>query len=708
MQNTRMTSPAKLPRVHSTCPHDCPSTCALEVEVLDKKTIGRIYGAKDNDYTAGTLCAKVARYAERIHHPERLGQPLKRVGQKGVGLSAFEPVSWDEALDEVAVRFKKAVDQYGSETIWPYHFAGTMGLLQRDAIECFRHVLKTSRQHATFCTTLPDAGWCAGTGVKRGSDARNIAQSDLLVVWGGNPVSTQVNLMHHFALAKRERGAKLIVVDPYRTPTAQKADMHLQLRPGSDGALACAVMHVLFAEDLVDWDYLQQYTDVPEELRQHLDDKTPAWAAEITGLSVDEITTFARLYGRTQRSFIRAGYGFARSRNGAANMHAVTCLPAITGAWRYEGGGALYGNAEIYRLDQSVIMGLDAIDSNTRVLDQSRIGEVLCGNARDLQGGPPVTAMIVQNTNPAVVAPDTRRVLQGLARDDLFLCVHEQFMTETAAMADIVLPATMFLEHDDFYRASAHSYLQTTRPLIEAYAQCRSNHQVLSELAKRLGASHACFESDARSLIDDCLQRSGYPGEAELYEKHWHDCAYDFETTNFLNGFATPDRRFHFKPDWARLGPDYAEMPTLPDYMPVQNPADEQHPFRLVAAPARQFLNTSFTETPSSLRFEKRPTLKIHPEDAQALSLSDGDKVIVGNTQAEIVVHAEVFDGLQKGVVVIESIWPNSAFIGGLGVNALVSAKPGLPNGGAVFHDTAVWVRAIKSEEQSQELSIEQ
>jgi anaerobic selenocysteine-containing dehydrogenase len=585
------------------------------------------------------------------------------------------------------------MDRYGSETFWPYHYAGTMGLLQRDALDCFRHTLKTSRQHSTFCIALSDAGWLAGTGMKRGSDPREMANSDLIVVWGGNPVSTQVNVMQHIARARRERDAQLVVVDPYRTPTAQKADMHLMLRPGSDGALACAVMHVMFAEDRIDRDYLHEYTDVPDELEKHLQSKTPQWAADITGLSVAEILEFARLYGDTKRSFLRLGYGFTRSRNGAANMHAVSCLPAGSGAWQYAGGGALYSNSGMYQVDQSVIRGLDRFEDNTRVLDQSRLGDVLCGNPRDLGDGPPVTAMLIQNTNPVVVAPDTSKVIKGMQRDDLFICVHEQFMTDTAAMADIVLPATMFLEHDDFYQAGGHSYLQTTRKVIEPYEECRTNHWVLSQLAKRMGVSHPCFETEARELIDQSLRGSGYLSEEALYQQHWLDCAPDFETANFLNGFGTPDRRFHFKPDWSRVGSDFEEMPEMPDYMPVFNDTDDQHPFRLVAAPARHFLNSSFTETPTSVRYEKRPTINIHPQDAKILQLEDGQKVRVGNRLAEIVLHAEYFDGLQRGVVVIESIWPNSAFEEGLGVNALISAEPGKPNGGAVFHDTAVWIR---------------
>ena len=318
--------------VSSACPHDCPSTCALEVERLDARTIGRVHGARANSYTAGVICAKVARYAERVHHPDRLTRPLMRTGEKGVGMPAFRPLSWDAALDEVAERLLRAAERHGPEAVWPYFYAGTMGLVQRDGIERLRHVMKYSRQHSTICVTLSDTGWVAGCGIKRGVDAREMAESDLIIVWGGNPVHTQVNVMHHVALARKNRGAKLVVVDPYRTPTAEQADVHLMLRPGTDGALACAVMHVLFKEGYADWDYLERYTDAPRELAQHLETRTPAWAANITGLSAAEIVEFARLYGRTRRSYIRAGYGFSRSRNGAQQMHAASCLPAVTGA----------------------------------------------------------------------------------------------------------------------------------------------------------------------------------------------------------------------------------------------------------------------------------------------------------------------------------------------------------------------------------------
>ncbi len=679
---------------HSNCPHDCPSSCLLEVERLDAHTIGRVRGAKDNPYTTGVICAKVARYAERVHHPGRLTMPLRRTGAKGEGIEAFEPLSWDAALDEVAEALAGATERYGAEAVWPFYYAGTMGLVQRDGIERFRHALKYSRQWSTYCTALADAGWLAGTGTKRGVDPREIAVSDLIVVWGGNPVSTQINLMTHISRARKERGAKLVVVDPYRTPTAEVADMHLCLRPGTDSALVCAVLHILFAEGHVDRDYMAEYTDVPDELEAHVAQRTPEWAAEITGLDAEKIVEFARLYGRIKRSYIRVGYGFSRSRNGAANLHAVTCLPAVTGAWQHEGGGALYSNMFMFPIDATLIQGLDVFDKDVRMLDQSRIGPILCGEERDIGDGPPVAALFIQNTNPMTVAPESLRVREGFSRDDLFICVHEQFMTETAAMADIVLPATTFLEHEDIYIGGGHTFISVVRKVIEPLAKCRSNHEVICALAKRLGAEHPGFEMTAWEIVDATLKASGLPDAETVHQAHWHDCALPFDDAHFLSGFETSDRRFHFKADWARVGGNPGPMPILPDHVAIIDEVDAEHPFRLVAAPARNYLNSSFTETPTSRKKEGRPTVLVHPGDCADLDFADGDRVRIGNRLGSVVVHARPFDGLQRGVVVVESIWPNVAFEEGNGINTLVSADPGPPRGGAVFHDTAVWLRA--------------
>ncbi len=677
----------------SVCPHDCPSACALEVERIDGNRIGRIRGAASQTYTHGVVCAKVARYAERQHHPDRLSQPLRRVGEKGVGRAAFMPISWEDALDAVAEGLTRAAQRHGSEAVWPYYYSGTMGLVQRDGINRLRHAMRYSREDLTICSMLTATGWRAGVGALRGVDGREMAKADLIVVWGGNPVSTQVNVMTHITAARRERGAKLVVIDPYRTASAEAADLHLAPLPGTDGALACAVMHVLFKEGYADREYMARYADDAQGLEAHLVARDPAWAAAITGLSEEAIVDFARLYGSTKRSYIRVGYGFSRSRNGSAQLFAVTCLPTVTGAWAYEGGGALQSNHGLLPLDRTLLEGLDILDPSTRRLDQSRIGPILTDDRRDLGDGPRVTALFIQNTNPMVVAPESGLVRQGFARDDLFVCVHEQFMTETAAMADIILPATTFLEHDDFYTAGAHTYLQLSRAILPPYAECRSNHDVVCALAKRLGARHLGFEMAPLELIDGTLRASGLPGVAEFPEDGWLDCCPAFKTHHFLDGFGHADKKFHFRADWASLGHDHAKLPAFPDHVAVTDDGDPDRPFRLVAAPSRSFLNTSFNNTPSGTAREGRPTALIHPSALADLCVSDGDRVRVGNNKGSVVVHARAFDGLQKRVVIVEGIWPNHAFEEGIGINLLTSADPGLPRGGAVFHDTSVWLR---------------
>ena len=677
----------------SVCPHDCPSACALDIERLDGERLGRVRGGKRNSYTAGVVCAKVARYAERFHHPDRLHEPLLRVGDKGEG--RFQPISWDEALDRVAEAFSDAASRHGSETVWPYFYAGTMGLVQRDGMQRLRHAMRYSGQHSTICTTLSEIGWHAGYGRCWGAPAEEMSSSELVVIWGGNPVSTQVNVMTHLARARKNNGAKVVVVDPYRTGTAEQADMHLALRPGTDGALACAVMHVLFRDGYADRAYLDDHADDVDEAEAHLSSRTPAWAAEITGLEVDTIEAFAALYGRTKRSYIRFGYGFTRSRNGAAGMHAASALPIVTGAWRHDGGGALYSQRDLYHWDKTLIEGLDLRDPDIRVLDQSRIGPILTGDPRDLGDGPPVTALLIQNTNPMDVAPELVKVHAGFARKDLFVCVHEQFMTETARMADVVLPATMFLEHDDIYQAGGHCVIQIGRKLFEPYGETRTNHFVICELAKRLDApDHPGFRMTEWELIDDLLARSGWPDAKTVYEAGGHGAMPDGETAHYRNGFPTKTGRFQFKPDWAAFGPDHAVMPRLPDHMTLIDHADAERPFRLVTAPARNYLNTSFTETQTSIAKEARPTVLISSNDARDLRIEAGDPVRLGNDLGTVLLHAELAEGQQQGVLVVESIWPNSAFVEGIGINALTSADPGPPKGGAVFHDTAVWLRS--------------
>ncbi|MDP3316227.1 MAG: molybdopterin-dependent oxidoreductase, partial [Devosia sp.] len=437
----------------SVCPHDCPSTCALDVEIIDARTIGRVRGAKDDPYTAGVICEKVARYAERIHNPDRLLYPLRRVGKKGSG--EWQRISWDEAMAEIATRLLQIEREHGAEAVWPYFYAGTMGHVHRDGIERLRHARGYSRQYDTICTGTAWPGFLAGAGRLTGPNPEEMAESDCVVIWGTNAVTTQVNVMTHAVRARKERGAKLVVIDIYRNATMEQADMALLLRPGTDGALAVAVMHILLRDNLADRAWMARWTDFSPEFEAHLATRTPEWAAAITGLTVDEIEAFARLVGTTPKTYYRLGYGFTRQRNGATAMHAALSIASMTGAWQHTGGGAFHSNSGSWKIDKSLIYGAD-LGPAGRELDMSEIGKVLTGDRVALKGGGPVKALFIQNTNPVNVAPEQGLTRAGFARDDLFTVVHEQFMTETARMADIVLPATQFMEHDDIYQGGGH------------------------------------------------------------------------------------------------------------------------------------------------------------------------------------------------------------------------------------------------------------
>ena len=332
----------------------------------------------------------------------------------------------------------------------------------------------------------------------------------------------------------------------------KQADIKIILRPGTDGAFACGVMHVLFREGYADRAYMAKYTDCPDELEAHLKTRTPEWASAICGVPVAEIEAFARAVGETKRTFFRMGYGFTRSRNGATQMHAALCIPAVTGAWQYEGGGAFFNNYALWRFNESIIEGHDALDRKTRWLDQCKIGRILTGDAEALKGGGPIKAMLIQNTNPVTVAPEQNLVRKGFAREDLFMVVHEQFMTETAQMADIVLPATMFMEHDDLYYGGGHQHISVGPKLIDPPGECRSNHEVLQGLARRLKISHPGFEMTPRELIDATLKLSGHGDIAGLEADIWRDLQPDFRTSHYLDGFAHADKKFHFKADWAQ------------------------------------------------------------------------------------------------------------------------------------------------------------
>ncbi len=693
---------------HTVCPHDCPSACALEVDIDADGRIGRVRGANANTYTAGVICAKVARYSERIYHPGRLLTPKRRAGAKGAG--DWQEIGWEDALDEIADAFVKAEASHGAEAIWPYFYAGTMGQVQRDSIERLRHAKKYSGFFGSICTNMAWTGYVMGTGALRGPDPREMAKADVVVIWGTNAVATQVNVMTHAVKARKERGAKIVVVDIYDNPTMKQADMKLIVRPGTDAALACAVMHIAFRDGYADRAYMAKFADDPAGLEAHLASKTPQWAADITGLSVDDIEAFARLVGTTQKSFFRLGYGFARQRNGAVAMHAALSIATVLGSWQYEGGGAFHNNGDIFRLDKSQLMGTAYADPGVRQLDQSQIGRVLTGDAEALRHGGPVTAMLIQNTNPVNVCPEQRLVKQGFLRDDLFVAVHEQFMTETADVADIVLPATMFLEHDDIYRAGGQNHILLGPKLVEPPETVRTNLFVIEELAKRLGvADMPGFGLTERQHIDAILRPGQWGDFDSLQEEKWIDAQPPFEVAHYLEGFGYADGKFRFSPDWHNgpspnkppanvpvMGP-VATLPKFPDQVDVIETADAEHPFRLATSPARNFLNSTFAETPTSVQKEGRPELMICPDDAQRMNIVDGDIVRIGNARAELRIHARIVEGARAGVLIAEGLWPNKAHLDGEGINILTGGDAVAPYGGAAFHDNKVWLKVLSA-----------
>ena len=676
----------------SACPHDCPSTCTLDIE-HDYKNIYKIKGNKDNSYTKGVICSKVSRYQDRTHHKNRLLYPMKRMGNKGT--NDFKRISWEEALNTVCDNFFKIKNNYGAEAIWPYFYAGTMGLLQRDGINRFRHEFNFSDQYSTICNTLPQAGWMAGVGSLMGPDPREVKYSKIIVIWGGNPASTQVNFMKHVQAARKNNGSFLIVIDPYLTKTAKIADLHIKLRPGTDGALACGIMKNLIENNKIDTEYTNNYTKGFKELKSHLSKKSKYWASTISGVEYKKIEYFSNLIGKTKKVYFRLGYGFTRQRNGSFNMHAVICIPTLLGAWSQLGGGAFYNNGGIYNINKKLIEGLDFKNKDIRVLDQSKIGPILTGDRTALKNKVDVKALLIQNTNPLVVAPETTLVRKGFMRKDLFVCVHEQFLTETAKYADIILPATTFVEHHDIYIAGGHQHLTYGPKLIDELGESWSNHKLINTLSRKMGTEKKEFSYSEEELIDRTLKLSNLGDLKELKRKKFLDLQPDFETSHFINGFGHKDKKFHITAEWKNNNKGFNEKFKLPDHYDLIEKATKNFPFKLITAPAHNFLNSSFTETPVSKKVENKPSIKIHPEDMKRLNIIDNEVVEIGNNRAKLKIHAEKFEGMLKGITIVEGVWPNENFIEGLGINSLIGADSPEPIGGAVFHDSAIWIKKI-------------
>ena len=613
------------------------------------------------------------------------------MGDKGE--DKFTSISWNDALGEIADRFEKDTLSYGSESVWPYYYGGTMGYFQRDGINKLRHTMKYSEMDKTICASIVGSGWKAGVGASIGTSPYEMAEADLIILWGTNAVSTQVNVMQHITKARKKRGAKLIVIDPYKNQSALSADKHICINPGTDGALALSMMNVLLRENLVDRNFLNYNTDYNEKLDKIISERNCKWGESITGIPEEEIESLALEYGKTDRAFIRLGYGFSRHRNGAAAVHSVSCLPSLTGKWFNNGGGALLSNYDIYHLDRTLIEGLEKRDESIRILDMSQIGRVLNNYKKELKCGPIVKSMIIQNSNPMVVAPEHNLVKSGLSRKDLFVCVHDQFLTETARLANIVLPATTFFEHDDIYAGGGHSFLQYGEKIIDPVGQSKSNYDVITGLGNLLAPGDPGFKIPLDDLIDETLCISGYPSLDDFKKLKWVNCQPEKNTSDFKNGFFTSDKKFHFFPDWSKIGPAGYLMNNYPDHLNLMDKVNLEQPFRLVTAPARSFLNSTFTETKSSRRKEVKPQVLLHSAVAKKYNIHDDQIIKIGNNLGEITIHSKIFDGLNENVLVVESLWPNRFFIGGKGINVLTSADPVPPNGGAPFHDTSVWIK---------------
>lgn len=679
-------------RLKVVCPHDCPDTCVMTVDVENGRAIG-IGGDPDHRFTQGFLCAKVNQYLDRVYSPERLLHPLRRVGAKGEG--RFERISWDEALDAIAEGFRRVIASHGPQSILPYSYAGNMGLLSYGSMDRrFFGALGASLLDRTICASAGSAGLKATIGRGIGFDPEMVVESRLVVAWGANIVSSNVHFWP-FVEEARRRGARLVTIDPYRSRTAEKSDQHIAPYPGTDGALALAMMHVIFRDGLADRDYLERHTLGASELEERVRSWTPGRAAAVTGVPADVIEAFAREYATTQPSAIRANYGLNRHAGAGMAVRAIACLPAVTGAWRHVGGGLLLSASGTFPVDSAALERPDLVPPGTRTINMSTLGEAL-----DPGLDPPVKALYVYNSNPAAVAPDQGSVHAGLRREDLFVVVHDLFQTDTVDFADIVLPATTTLEHYDLHKAYGHLYLSLSRPAIAPVGESKPNTEVFRLLAARMGLDHPSLRE-----TDEQMAR-----QALLWD-HPHLRGIDFERLERSGtvrlavperyapfaegGFPTPSGKCELMaPGLAAQGLD-----VLPDYVPPrEGPTSNaalaaRYPLAFISPPAHHFLNSTFSAQPVFVRRESEPFLTIHPQDAAARGIADGQAVVTFNDRGSFEAKARVSDAARPGVVVGLSIWWAKMCPGGRNANAVTSQQLTDMGAGATFYDVLVDVR---------------
>jgi anaerobic selenocysteine-containing dehydrogenase len=697
--------------VRGACPHDCPDTCSFLVTIENGKAI-KIQGAEDHPTTNGFLCTKVNRYLERTYSPQRVIYPMKRIGEKGKGL--FARISWGEALDTIASRFGE-IAKDNPQAILPYSYAGTMGMIQGESMDRrFFHKLGASLLDRTICASAGAAGYKATIGLSMGTDPERFSDARLILIWGSNIITSNVHLWPYILEAQR-KGARVIAIDPYRSLTAEKCDEHIAPLPGTDGALALAMMHVIIGENLLDREYIEKYTLGFELLRERVLDYAPAKVAEITGLSVERIVSLAREYATTKPAVIRLNYGMQRHAGGGMAVRTIACLPALIGAWRDASGGILLSASGNFAMNTLALARPDLIWNNPRTINMSALGDALLGFQRvQKQTGsgapiemlepldPPVRAIYVYNSNPVAIAPDSRKVIAGFRRDDLFTVVHEIFQTDTADYADILLPATTQLEQFDLHKAYGHLYALVNNPAIKPIGEARPNSAVFRLLAERMGFTDDCFKDSDEDMARQALA-SDHPRMLglnldELKSKGWQRLNVPEIFAPFAEGnFPTPSGKCEFfSESLQKQGLD-----PLPMYIPPRESVKSapelavKYPLAILSPPAHSFLNSSFANLPSFLKAEKEPFLEIHPVDAAARGIQNGDRVRVFNDRGDFQLKARVTDKARSGVVVALSVWWKKLTADGCNANDVTSQGLTDLGAAATFYDVLVEVEKI-------------
>lgn len=709
--------PSPLPltgTVRAVCSHDCPDTCGLSVKVENGRAVD-LRGDKTHPFTRGFLCVKVNRYLERVYHPERLLHPMKRVGAKGEG--QFARISWDEAISTIAQRFHAIIRaDDGPQSILPYSYAGTMGQIQGNSLDRrFFHLIGASLLDRTICASAGTAGSQLTLGTRAALDPETVVHSRYIINWGSN---TSVTNMHLWAIMHQARkgGAKIVTIDPFKSKTAERSDWWIPIRPGTDGALALGIMHIIFAEGWEDVAYLRDYCLGAEDLKKRvLKEYDPQAVSGITGIAVEDIKQLAREYAQTRPSLIRLNYGLQRHYGGGMAVRTVCVLPAVVGAWRDIGGGALLSTSKLYNLPGHRLERPDLIPPGTRTINMVQLAEALYGELP----GPPVKALFVYNSNPAAVCPDLERVWQGLRREDLFTVVHEQFLTDTARFADILLPATTQLEHFDIHHSYGHLYVQVNDPVIAPLGEAKPNTEVYRLLARALGLPGCYFEASDEDLARELLQEEPHPADAFVEkpstplgaEKPLHGITLDRLRAEgpirlnlpgnyapFASGyFPTPSGKCQiYHPDLAAQGLD-----PLPNYTPpAEDPLQKsdlaaRYPLQMVSPPQPSFLNSSFVNVASLRRDEGEPTIELHADDAKTRGIADGDLVRVENDRGSFIAKAQVNGKVKCGVVVSQGIWWRQYTRDGKNCNVTTSSRVTDFGGGATFFDNLVEVMKV-------------